>query len=486
MLKLEGWHLEIIESIKNLAKPKLINWSDELISYIRSISSQVLSNNSSFEPVSIDFGSDISPDYETKEFELHNYLEIKEHTEIIYSECLSHHGITWRLKVYPNGNGQAKGNYLSVFLEMVKGYSISAKYDYKIEMENSANFENRISREYTSDFEVGEWWGYNRFYKIEWIMNEGFILDSGSLKLKFHVKASSYSQECSDQSKYIEELESKVKGLKLILNEHNIAFIDESDRQEWEEDDNDKQPTNELREDRNDSSDDEGKEIEEKLIKNLIISEDQKEDHDWIQEDSFKLEEGNHLNISQNEVEKNLDYDNHSNESGEIENQIEDFRGMLQQEKGVNCTLLRELNRLGIDFSPNKINHNQEIDKDDNFIKEMNDTEQQFKMLEIYNKSFNKDMSARYGIYDLNSEENEAPIDVEDSDSTEGYLSREEFKDSNKFELLQVSPDSPVDSSRNSKTKDKQETVEISNECLTNQQIIEIKDLVSFKTLIRK
>lgn len=30
-------------------------------------------------------------------------------------------GLTWRLKVYPNGNGIAKGNYISVFLEMLKG-----------------------------------------------------------------------------------------------------------------------------------------------------------------------------------------------------------------------------------------------------------------------------------------------------------------------------------------------------------------------------
>jgi hypothetical protein len=29
-------------------------------------------------------------------------------------------GVLWRLKVYPNGNGVAKNNYLSVFLEMQK------------------------------------------------------------------------------------------------------------------------------------------------------------------------------------------------------------------------------------------------------------------------------------------------------------------------------------------------------------------------------
>jgi len=55
------------------------------------------------------------------------------------------------LKIYPNGNGGiAKGNYLSIFLEMVKvnincylgfnyafqGHGKSTKYEYKIEMIN--------------------------------------------------------------------------------------------------------------------------------------------------------------------------------------------------------------------------------------------------------------------------------------------------------------------------------------------------------------
>lgn len=45
-------------------------------------------------------------------------------------------GITWRLKVYPNGNGSnAHGHYISVFLEMQKGTAQEAyKYEYRVEM----------------------------------------------------------------------------------------------------------------------------------------------------------------------------------------------------------------------------------------------------------------------------------------------------------------------------------------------------------------
>jgi len=46
-----------------------------------------------------------------------NFKEIKEN--IVFSELLKINGIIWRIKVYPKGNGVAKDQYLSVFLEMV-------------------------------------------------------------------------------------------------------------------------------------------------------------------------------------------------------------------------------------------------------------------------------------------------------------------------------------------------------------------------------
>jgi len=41
-----------------------------------------------------------------------------ESNAIVYSPALMHNSIKWRLKVYPNGNGNAKDHYISVFLEM--------------------------------------------------------------------------------------------------------------------------------------------------------------------------------------------------------------------------------------------------------------------------------------------------------------------------------------------------------------------------------
>lgn len=32
-----------------------------------------------------------------------------------------------------------------------------------------------VLREFTSDFEIGECWGYNRFFKLDLLNNEGFL-----------------------------------------------------------------------------------------------------------------------------------------------------------------------------------------------------------------------------------------------------------------------------------------------------------------------
>jgi len=50
-----------------------------------------------------------------------DYERIKDTYETVFSDILVSNGLSWKLKVYPNGNGNAKKTYLSVFLEMVKG-----------------------------------------------------------------------------------------------------------------------------------------------------------------------------------------------------------------------------------------------------------------------------------------------------------------------------------------------------------------------------
>ena len=93
-----------MQSPKNI----LIKKSDEIIKLIQEINSKPCQN---FEDKmqSMDFECDIVPNYKSAVFKLRNYSQLKQNQEIVYSDHLQAYGITWRLKVYPNGNGASKG-----------------------------------------------------------------------------------------------------------------------------------------------------------------------------------------------------------------------------------------------------------------------------------------------------------------------------------------------------------------------------------------
>jgi tripartite motif-containing protein 37 len=131
-------------------------------------------------------------------FDIKDFSRIKHSHEVVYSDPLISNGLTWRLKVYPNGNGIAKGNYISIFIEMMKGLSEPSKYEYRVEMLNYRDPKSTVLREFQSDFEVGECWGYNRFYRIESLEREGFLSDDNVITLKYFIRAPYYPQHCRD------------------------------------------------------------------------------------------------------------------------------------------------------------------------------------------------------------------------------------------------------------------------------------------------
>ena len=66
-----------------------------------------------------------------------------------------------------------------------------------------------IVREFASDFEVGECWGYNRFFLLDALVSEGFLdTDNDILILRFQVRPPTYQQKCRDQQWYITQLEN--------------------------------------------------------------------------------------------------------------------------------------------------------------------------------------------------------------------------------------------------------------------------------------
>ncbi|XP_064460788.1 E3 ubiquitin-protein ligase TRIM37-like isoform X2 [Ornithodoros turicata] len=154
-----------------------------------------------------EFPSEMVPPYEGSMFVLRSFSLLQQRADPVYSAPLSVSGLTWRLKVYPDGNGVVRGNYLSVFLELSSGLPETAKYEYRVEMSHQGGDPSKnIVREFASDFEVGECWGYNRFFRLDLLASEGYLAND-SLLLRFQVRPPTFFHKCRDQQWLIEQLQ---------------------------------------------------------------------------------------------------------------------------------------------------------------------------------------------------------------------------------------------------------------------------------------
>lgn len=452
----------------------MITRSSNIITLIRNVSSQVDSQTISLEEIPANFESEVFPDYIRGEFVLENYPQVIEGKEIVYSQQITSNGVTWRLKVYPNGNGQSKGTCLSVFLEMVKGSCTPGRYNYKFEMINHLNSENTMTREYTSEFDVSECWGYNKFYPTEGVITEGFVDESNRVKLLFYVRASLYSQHCSDQVNYIKKLESKITSLKSKLLLNDVRFSeDEADEAEKEQnldeyEQVDDLPVNESAIEQEDYSDpDEGFKSMRSQIKKSNQQSSRKQliqEIEVAKEEISKIDSDDHVpNVHlETEERKHIIQDDNSDISGELESQIDRFKREFDKNRISQDFIPSERDEVGsINVSAsendNESSSNQNKNNFNEFLKEMNETENHLKRLKIFNNSFKGEMKTKFTGYENNSDDSyngnyEVNHEEIDSPSSEGNLSRDEenkvedqfVQDSIKKHMLEVSPDSPL------------------------------------------
>ena len=86
-------------------------------------------------------------------------------------------------------------------------------YEYRVELINHLRPSQMVFRVYQSEFEVGECWGYNRFYRIDQLESEGYLSNDleDCIYLKYYVRPPNYHILAQDQIRYIQELENKSK-----------------------------------------------------------------------------------------------------------------------------------------------------------------------------------------------------------------------------------------------------------------------------------
>ncbi|KAI8897087.1 hypothetical protein BC833DRAFT_595063 [Globomyces pollinis-pini] len=155
--------------------------------------------------------TDMIPDYETGECIITDFSSKISKKLSFYSSPMFASGLTWRLKVYCGGNGSSRGDYLSVFVEVISGLERDTKYQYRIEMFNNSNQclnettkPKCFAREFVSTFAPGDCWGYNRYHRLDTLESGGYVDPiNDTLHLKFHIRALTWAQRCKDLNRYI-------------------------------------------------------------------------------------------------------------------------------------------------------------------------------------------------------------------------------------------------------------------------------------------
>ncbi|KAI6656409.1 E3 ubiquitin-protein ligase TRIM37 [Oopsacas minuta] len=226
---------EVLNKIETSVKSDLISSFPELLQELIGMSSQLAkppTANLTFLGKELEFTNELVPNYLEKEFIIEDFSTCRRRGSPIYSPPLTLHGQIWKLKVYPNGNGVFRGDFLSVFLELSQGFAGSAKYEYRVSMVHfSRNSDRTVYREFLSDFEPGECWGYNRFYRLEHLETKGY-LDSVEdvLTLQFAVRSPTYYHDSMQQNKHVNNLNLQVDSLRERLRDTERS--DDLDSQE--------------------------------------------------------------------------------------------------------------------------------------------------------------------------------------------------------------------------------------------------------------
>ncbi|XP_034496999.1 E3 ubiquitin-protein ligase TRIM37 isoform X13 [Ailuropoda melanoleuca] len=216
------------EELRSCSKSELISKSSEILMMFQQVHRKPMASFVT-TPVPPDFTSELVPSYDSATFVLENFSTLRQRADPVYSPSLQVSGLCWRLKVYPDGNGVVRGYYLSVFLELSAGLPETSKYEYRVEMvHQSCNDPTKnIIREFASDFEVGECWGYNRFFRLDLLANEGYLnRQNDTVILRFQVRSPTFFQKCRDQHWYITQLEAaQTSYIQQInnLKEHELS-----------------------------------------------------------------------------------------------------------------------------------------------------------------------------------------------------------------------------------------------------------------------
>ncbi|XP_014868148.1 PREDICTED: E3 ubiquitin-protein ligase TRIM37 [Poecilia mexicana] len=196
---LESLLQEVEHQLHSCSKSELISKSPEILLMFQQVHRKPMQSFVT-TPVPPDFTSELVPAYDSSTFVLINFSTLRQRADPVYSPPLQISGLCWRLKVYPDGNGVVRGNYLSVFLELSAGLPETSKW-FLISTTETVLVARALWDGF-SDLRVQQLQLHAKVDSIIYFL----------LLCSYQVRSPTFFQKCRDQYWYISQLESAQSG----------------------------------------------------------------------------------------------------------------------------------------------------------------------------------------------------------------------------------------------------------------------------------
>ncbi|KAJ3366394.1 hypothetical protein GGF32_005396 [Allomyces javanicus] len=210
--------------------------------------------------------SPLVPAYTAVDVPLHAFSTYAQTGQVFYSAAFTANALSWRLKVYPTGNGAARGESLSVFVELVDGLPTGASADVQFKLAvmvpataaaasgkaaaaptpgatsskadldtdfttptpnnstcSSIPLVEGASRELATTFARGECWGCSELVPLAHFRDGAYLADNDTLHLRFAVRAPSYAHQCALLDRQVAALQAEVASLRQANAAANAA-----------------------------------------------------------------------------------------------------------------------------------------------------------------------------------------------------------------------------------------------------------------------
>ncbi|ORX91641.1 hypothetical protein K493DRAFT_49616 [Basidiobolus meristosporus CBS 931.73] len=198
---------EIDDAISNCSWVELIQEQEKIVDFLNRIQSSIPEQLKQ-KRVSTLFQRDFVPTYDYDIVEVKNFSQLVDTGAVYYSRPMKSSGISWRLKVYTIKENQE--TYLSMFLELLMGSSKPSTYQYSLALKHPLNLSG-FERKFSSNFRLGDCWGYNKFCTLSFLQERGFV-SKNVLRVRYMVRAATYYQRYLDQKRYIKKLEKALSS----------------------------------------------------------------------------------------------------------------------------------------------------------------------------------------------------------------------------------------------------------------------------------